>query len=150
MVTVMTRFFTLEQASRLLPEVDRLLRHAVKARAHYGHAEAALSTWQVRIATMGGMAVDRDSVRGLQETRSAAAQRLQELLQSLTELGVQVKDLDTGLVDFPTRYCGEDVLLCWRLGEAAIGYWHGPEDGFGGRQRIDAAFLSQHQGGEEQ
>jgi len=146
----MTRFFTWDQASRLLPEVDRLLRRAVKARAQYGDAEMGISAWQMRIQTMGGVAVDRESFRHLQETRTAAAQNMREWLQALTELGVQVKDLDTGLVDFPTLYRGEEVLLCWKLGEPSIDYWHGLEDGFRGRQRIDSAFLSQHEGGEEQ
>lgn len=146
----MARYFTLEQASRLLPEVDRLLRGAVEARAVYGGAETTLSALQTRIQTMGGVSVDRESVRQLQESRTAAAQSLAQWLQALNELGVQVKDLGTGLVDFPTLYRGEEVLLCWRLGEAAIGYWHGVEDGFRGRKRIDSAFLSQHRGSGEQ
>jgi hypothetical protein len=71
---------------------------------------------------------------------------LENSLQAIAELGVQVKDLDTGLVDFPTLYRGGEALLCWRLGEAGIGYWHGVEDGFQGRKRIDAEFLDRHRG----
>jgi hypothetical protein len=142
----MTRYFTWEQASRLLPEVGRLLDAAVRARAQYGEAETALSAWQKRVETMGGVSVDWDSVRQLQESRTAAARNLEQWLQAISDLGIQVKDLDTGLVDFPTLYRGAEALLCWRLGEAGIGYWHGVEDGFQGRRRIDPEFLDQHRG----
>jgi hypothetical protein len=57
-----------------------------------------------------------------------------------------VKDLDTGLVDFPTMYRGVEVCLCWKLGEGAIGYWHGVDEGFRGRKPIDQDFRDQHRG----
>jgi hypothetical protein len=142
----MARYFTWEQASRLLPEVGRLLEAAVQARASYGEAETALSELKKRIETMGGVSVDRNSVLVIQESRTAAVRSLENSLQAIAELGVQVKDLDTGLVDFPTLYRGGEALLCWRLGEAGIGFWHGVEDGFRGRQRIDAEFLDRHRG----
>jgi len=142
----MARYFTWEQASRLLPEVGRLLEAAVNARAQYGAAETALSELKKRIETMGGVNVDRSTILEIQESRTAAALSLENSLQAITELGVQVKDLDIGLVDFPTLYRGGEALLCWRLGEAGIGYWHGADDGFRGRKRIDAEFLDQHRG----
>ena len=146
----MGRYFTWEQASRLLPEVGRLLRGAVEAYAQYAEAETALSELKKRIEAMGGISVDRESVREIQESRTAAARSLEQRIETITELGVQVKDLDTGLVDFPTLYRGQEALLCWRLGEAGIGYWHGVEEGFRGRRRIDAEFLDQHRGSGDQ
>lgn len=59
-----------------------------------------------------------------------------DLLQELHGIGIQVKDLDTGLVDFPAVVAGEAVLLCWRLGEPAVGFYHGDADGFAGRRPI--------------
>jgi hypothetical protein len=65
------------------------------------------------------------------------ARELQEVVDELALIGVQVKDADTGLLDFPALREGEDVLLCWRVGEPAVEWYHGLEDGFAGRRRID-------------
>jgi hypothetical protein len=61
---------------------------------------------------------------------------LAHAVDELSELGVQVKDLDEGLVDFPARRGDEEVLLCWRLGEDEVGFWHSVEDGFAGRKPL--------------
>src|SRR6266581_7716974 len=65
------------------------------------------------------------------------ARELQDVVDELTSIGVQLKDTDTGLLDFPAVREGEDVLLCWRVGEPAVEWWHGLDGGFVGRQRID-------------
>ena len=67
-------------------------------------------------------------------------------MERIDELGVQVKDLETGLVDFPTLFRGEEVYLCWRMDEADIDHWHGVHEGFDGRKAIDRAFLDNHRG----
>ena len=64
------------------------------------------------------------------------ARALARAVDDIVELGVEVKDLDEGLVDFPARREGEDVLLCWRLGEDEVGFWHSLEDGFAGRKPL--------------
>jgi len=61
-----------------------------------------------------------------------------------------VKDLDIGLVDFPTLFRGAEVYLCWRLGEPAIQFWHGVDEGFAKRKAIDQDFRDHHNGGVEQ
>lgn len=66
--------------------------------------------------------------------RSAAA--VARCVEAIHELGGLVKDLDRGLVDFPARRGGEDVLLCWQLGEETIEHWHGVEEGFAGRKPL--------------
>jgi hypothetical protein len=65
-------------------------------------------------------------------------------------MGVLVKDLDTGLVDFPTLFRGVEVYLCWKLGENGIEFWHGVEEGFRGRKSIDQDFLDHHEGDRSQ
>jgi hypothetical protein len=83
---------------------------------------------------VGYAAGDLNAARsGLHELAEAVAACVEEL----HALGVQVKDLDEGLVDFPAVREGEEVLLCWRVGEAEVGYWHGLADGFAGRRPID-------------
>ena len=143
----MSRYFSHEQATRLLPEVERLLRLAVHARTVYEEADQAIVTLQQRVQSMGGIVVDISKARLLQESREEGAKHLREAIESITELGVQVKDLDIGLVDFPTTYHGQEVLLCWRLGEPRIGHWHGLEEGVRGRKPIDPEFLQNHGGG---
>ena len=68
---------------------------------------------------------------------AAAAAELEACVEALAGLGVQVKDADTGLVDFPSVRHGEEVLLCWQAGEDAVEWWHDHESGFAGRTRID-------------
>ena len=97
-----------------------------------------------RIQLAGGSLVDRSAILSLQSRRDAAAHGVQRSLQAANELGVLVKDLDIGLIDFLTRYHDRDVCLCWRLGEDRIRFWHSTEDGFRGRRRIDEEFLANH------
>jgi hypothetical protein len=95
---------------------------------------------------MGGMVVDRTEVREARERRDHAAGSLRQVLEEVQELGCVVKDLDIGLVDFPTLFQGREVYLCWKLGEPAIAFWHGVDEGFAGRKAIDQDFREHHQG----
>jgi hypothetical protein len=85
--------------------------------------------------------VSRNGSRtGLPERGSGGPEPVKELQQCLVELGslgVEVKDIGSGLLDFPAVRQGEEVLLCWRIGEPAVSWWHRREDGFAGRQPID-------------
>lgn len=146
----MPRYFTLAQAQALLPEVERLLKLAVKARAALAEAEREIGSVQRKATLMGGMNIDRPRMILLRQQRETNAEDLKNSVETITEFGVQVKDLDIGLIDFPTLYNDEEVLLCWRLGESGIEYWHGLEDGFRGRRRIDRDFVDRHRGDEAQ
>src|SRR6266478_9809542 len=64
------------------------------------------------------------------------ARELQDVVDELTSIGVQLKDADAGLLDFPAVREGEDVLLCWSVGEAAVEWWHSLDGGYAGRERI--------------
>jgi hypothetical protein len=72
--------------------------------------------------------------------REKATQEARDTLAEIDEIGVQVKDLAQGLLDFPCVMEGQTVLLCWKLGEKEIGFWHTEEDGFAGRKPLDARF----------
>jgi hypothetical protein len=142
----MQRYFTYDQASRLLPEIERLLRMLLEARQAYAEAEGKLSSLRAQLNQAGGMSLEPARVRRMAEEREESAALANYSLESIGELGVQVKDLDLGLVDFPTLYRGEEVLLCWRLGEHGITHWHGLEEGFRGRRPVDGDFLDNHAG----
>ena len=99
-----------------------------------------------RMAVMGGVRVDRAQVIEQKTRRQEAAVALKESVENIQQFGCLVKDLDIGLIDFPTLFQGEEVYLCWKLGESGIRFWHGIHEGFRGRKPIDAEFLKHHQG----
>lgn len=142
----MSKRFTLAQAQSLIPDVDRLLREAVAAKSEYEKAERAIQSFSERVAMMGGVAVDRDRVLKARSRRDDAATRLRAAIEQVQDVGCLVKDLDTGLVDFPTLFRGVEVCLCWKLGETAIEFWHGMDEGFRGRKAIDQDFRDHHEG----
>ena len=131
----MTKHFTVDEANALLPTVRSVVERMVAHRRELG-------TQLERQQELGGITQGNGGgfnprlPAEIQEAVEAAAGALQECVEELTGLGVQVKDLDTGLVDFPSLRDGEEVLLCWQLGEDEIGWWHTPEAGFAGRQPI--------------
>lgn len=146
----MPKRFTLAEALERIPEVSRRLHEAVALKAEYDRAEEALRGSAARIATMGGMNVNLEGVRKAKARRESAASRLPQAIERVQEMGCVVKDLDIGLVDFPTRFRGAEAYLCWRLGERTIEFWHGVDEGFAGRKAIDRDFRENHRGDLEQ
>ena len=146
----MPKRFTLAEAQRLIPEVDRLLRQALDSKARYEEAERAIQEFNERVMIMGGMMVDRDRALDNRSRRDAAAGNLREALDAVQETGCLVKDLEIGLVDFPTLLRDVEVYLCWKLGESGIEFWHGVDEGFRGRKPIDKDFLDHHRGDRNQ
>ena len=142
----MPKRFTLAQAQSLIPRVDRLLREAVAWKSGFIEAERALQSFNERIMLMGGMRVDRDRFLQAKSRRELEAERLRNTVEQLQEIGCLVKDLDTGLIDFPALFRGQEVYLCWKLGEASIEFWHDVDTGFAGRQAIDRDFRDHHEG----
>lgn len=142
----MPRFFTLQQAEKLLPEVAEAIGQAVALKAECERVELEWQTFSRRIAVMGGVQVDRSRFEELKKRRETAARVLEEAIEKVHAYGCLVKDLDIGLIDFPTLYQGQEVYLCWKLGETEIRFWHGMDEGFRGRKPIDAGFLEQHRG----
>jgi len=146
----MARLFNLAEAQRLIPHVERRMREALAKKGEYEKADKAIQSFTERVMLMGGMNVDRDQARAARERRDSAAQNLRESIEKVQELGCLVKDLDIGLVDFPTRFRGVEVYLCWRMGESVIEFWHGMDEGFRGRKAIDRDFREHHEGEPEQ
>lgn len=142
----MPRYFTLLQAERLLPDVECSIREALALKIEYQDSENKIQKATQRIVNLGGSNVDRGQFAGEKMRRDAAIEALKAAIEKIHEFGCQVKDLDIGLIDFPCLYRGQEVLLCWKLGENGISFWHSLEDGFGGRKPIDEDFLSNHRG----
>jgi len=142
----MSRRFTIQEAERVLPEVKHALKLAVELKAAYLDAETQFHAATQRIAMAGGSLVNQESLLSLRSRRDATAQRLKEAVAEVQKHGCLVKDLDLGLLDFPTLFRGVEVYLCWKLGEDGIRFWHGVEEGYRGRKPIDREFLDNHRG----
>jgi hypothetical protein len=137
----MSRTFTVTEAEALLPVLESLLRSAIQAKALIEEVDAEQQALSNRIFVNGGTLVDIVSVARRKAEREKALQRAKDAVAEIDATGVQVKDLDIGLLDFPC-VVGEDViLLCWKLGEKKITHWHGMEEGFAGRKPIDDRIL---------
>jgi hypothetical protein len=131
---VSARTFTPSEANSALERVRPLAEQMVAVRARLGELESEQRE-VVRIVAGNGSGYGVGEARTPEFSRLAA--ELEECLRQLGELGVEVKDPETGLLDFPAVRDGEEVLLCWRPGEEAVEWWHGREEGFAGRKRID-------------
>lgn len=142
----MPRYFTLVEARAALPAVGRSIREAVHAKGRYLEAEKVMQDLGQRILMLGGIHVDTHSAETWKAQRDTSAQTLKTSMESIENMGVLVKDLDVGLVDFPTLFRGEEVYLCWRMDERDIDHWHGVNEGFAGRKPIDKHFVDNHRG----
>lgn len=132
--------FTLDEAQSLLPVLEALLRRAREGKEAAERVENDLADLSRRIYLSGGMKVDVAGVARQRADLDGHMQRVRESIAEIDSIGVQVKDLDTGLLDFPFRLDDQVVLLCWRMGEPAIEHWHTVESGFQGRQPVDERF----------
>jgi hypothetical protein len=132
--------FTLDEAQSLLPVLESLLKRAMEGRRAAQSVESELNELPQRIYLSGGMRVDSASVAKQRAEVEEHLKRAQESIAEIDAIGVQVKDLDSGLLDFPCRINDQVVLLCWRMGERAIEHWHTVEAGFQGRQPVDERF----------
>jgi len=131
------RTFTLDEAQGLLPVLESLLRTAIQAKQIIEEADAELQALHHRIFLSGGMFLDIVPLARRRAERAKAERRAKDALAEIDSIGVQVKDLSIGLLDFPCEVEGRIILLCWKLGEPAITHWHGLQEGFAGRKPID-------------
>ena len=131
------RTFTLDEAQSLLPVLESLLRTAINAKKLVDEADAEQQALQHRVFLNGGMFLNIVPLARRKAERSRAEQRAKDALAEIDSIGVQVKDLSIGLLDFPCEVEGQTILLCWKLGEKSITHWHGTQEGFAGRKPID-------------
>ena len=132
--------FTIDEAQSLLPVLEALLKRAIEAKQAAEAVENSLSELARRIYLSGGMKVDTTAVLKQRADMDAHLKVARETIAEIDTIGVQVKDLDTGLLDFPCRLEDQVVLLCWRMGETSIEHWHTVDSGFQGRQPVDERF----------
>jgi hypothetical protein len=131
---VSARTFTPSEANSALERVRPLAEQMVALRARLTELEGE-QRGVVKLIASNGSGYGVGDARTPEFSQLAA--ELEDCLNRLGELGVEVKDAETGLLDFPALREGEEVLLCWRAGEDAVEWWHGREEGFAGRRRID-------------
>jgi hypothetical protein len=131
---VADRSFTPSEANSALDQVRPLAERMVEVRARLTELEDEQRE-VVQIVAGNGSSEAVGEARTPEFARLAA--EFQRCFDALADLGVEVRDVDTGLLDFPSLREGETVLLCWQPGEPAVAWWHGVEDGFAGRRPID-------------
>jgi hypothetical protein len=131
------RTFTLDEAQVLVPVLESLLRTAIAGKKLMEEVEAEMQALAHRIFLNGGTHVDVVPLARRKAERAKAEQRAKDAIAEIDSIGVQVKDLEIGLLDFPCEVEGRTVLLCWKMGEQSITHWHTPEEGFAGRKVID-------------
>ena len=129
------RHFTPEEANAELEHVRPLVEQLVATRQEHAAALERQELLEQKIKGNGGGIPPAELAQATAEV-DAVARRLARLVDEITSHGAEVKDLDTGLVDFPALHRGETVLLCWELGEDEIAWWHRVEDGYAGRRPL--------------
>lgn len=122
------RHYTREEANALLPRVEPLLERLRDAKEHLTDEEAHDALSEAAPGNGGGEPGTQVGEAFLEVRR---------LLEVLQEAGIVVRDLDRGLIDFPSLVDGREVYLCWELGEGSVDYWHDLDSGYRGRQPLD-------------
>lgn len=135
-----SRYFTREEANRLLPRLEALMGELVHRRQELLQKEQLLETLRARLAG-NGHSPDREGIGRLRQEVEELIQQLRQGIADVEALGCLVKDLEMGLVDFPTLRGGREVYLCWRLGEEEVAFWHSVEEGFAGRKPLKGDLL---------
>jgi hypothetical protein len=132
----MPRHFTPDEANAELHEIRPLVEALVAHRREQQRLQAKRVELAAKIAGNGG-GIDSQTIAELEEAEQRERIEVARCVNAIHGRGAIVKDVDVGLVDFPARRRGEEILLCWRLGEDEVAHWHGLEEGFAGRKQLD-------------
>lgn len=131
------KYFDRQEAEKLLPLLGNWLEEARAMKKKTEGIDQELAVVASRISVLGGSLPPFAEAAGKRAERERCAGKFQEAVSKIHETGCVVKDLEVGLVDFPCLRGGEEVYLCWKLGEERIGFWHGIHEGFAGRKPLD-------------
>ena len=131
------KYFSRQEAEELLPMIEQGLKEARRQKRRIDGLQAEIVEAATRIMVLGGSSPPYAALAGKRAEHDKASQELANAIEAIQQTGCLVKDLEAGLVDFPCLRGGEEVYLCWKLGEPRIGYWHGIEEGFAGRKPLD-------------
>ena len=138
----MTRFYDIDAANAALPELRTILETLRDERAQLIELRdefarrAALETGGPRVAPVDEDAPGAEDRRRLRLRMQGVIDQMQAGVARIDELGVTLREIETGLIDFPALVTGRQVWLCWRLGEGDIDWWHELSEGFGGRRPL--------------
>jgi hypothetical protein len=127
--------FTWQEAEQLIPQLEKIVENLMENKKNAMTIGQELVELQNRIRS-GEFATSAAEIMNKQTELEFVVRIINESLESIEELGCQPKDLDIGLVDFPTYIEGEEVLLCWKYGEKSINFYHGLYEGFAGRKPL--------------
>jgi hypothetical protein len=130
------RYFTLDEAHEALEELRPLAEEMVTRRRELVEAQGRRAALGAQVGGDGGDLTPSDFADADEELERAAS-ALARCVERIQAAGVLVKDLDRGLLDFPALRGDEEILLCWHVGEDDIRYWHGIDEGFQSRKRIE-------------
>jgi len=131
------KWFSLSEAESARRRLEPLLIDAMEARRQMNDLEDCLSAIASRIQVMGGVTVDYDVAARARADLNTVVAKVKDALDQIQATGCIVKDLESGLLDFPALIRDEEVYLCWRLGEDRIRFYHRQDEGFAGRKPID-------------
>jgi hypothetical protein len=133
------RHFSLREANQLVPRLRPILERLMTGRRSIGEKQHRLERLRDHVRG-NGATVEGRTVAKLREEIETIAEELRRGLAEIEAFGCLVKDLDIGLIDFPALRLGQEVLLCWRMDEDGIEFWHGIHEGFAGRKPLGDDF----------
>lgn len=132
-----SKLFSLTEAERLRAQIEPLLIEAMESRRKMAEFEDKLAKLAERIQRSGGMQVAYEGIARWRIERNQLEDAVRAAVDRIHATGCIVKDLEVGLLDFPSRLNNEEVYLCWKLGEDRIRFYHAQDEGFAGRKPID-------------
>jgi hypothetical protein len=131
------KLFSLQEAERARRDVEPLLIDAMEGNREMEELDEKLNAISNRILIMGGITIDYEAAARMRAAHNRSITKVREALDQIHAIGCLVKDLDSGLVDFPAVIKDEEVYLCWKLGEDRIRFYHRQDEGFSRRKPID-------------